>query len=117
MATTVRRDTLTLPAAPLGPENPLPALLPLEEAHTLAESERAALPAEMARQVGYGPLRSVLPTRILDGYGRQRAPASLDTLVIENDRLRVTVLPGLGGRVGSLFHKPSGKELLYTYRR
>ncbi|WP_326687073.1 DUF5107 domain-containing protein [Streptomyces sp. NBC_01795] len=114
MATTVRRSTLTLPAAPLGPENPLPALLPLDEAHTLEESERAALPVEMARQVGYGPLRSVLPTRILDGYGRRRSPTSLDTLVIENDRLRATVLPGLGGRVSSLFHKPSNRELLYT---
>ncbi|UNS99760.1 DUF5107 domain-containing protein [Streptomyces tubbatahanensis] len=114
MATTVRRSTRTLPVAPLGPENPLPALLPLDEAHTLEESERAALPAEMARQVEYGPLRSVLPARVFDGYGRRRAPAPLDTLVLENDRLCVTVLPGLGGRVASLFHKPSGQELLYA---
>ncbi|MEU5832506.1 DUF5107 domain-containing protein [Streptomyces diacarni] len=114
MATTVRRSTRTLPVAPLGPENPLPALLPLDEAHTLQESERAALPAEMARQVGYGPLRSVLPARVFDGYGRRRDPAALDTLVLENDRLCVTVLPGLGGRVASLFHKPSGRELLYA---
>lgn len=112
--TTVRRSTLTLPVAPLGPENPLPALLPLDEAHTLEESERAALPAEMARQVGYGPLRSVLPARVLDGYGRRREPAALDTLVIENDRLRATVLPAFGGRIASLFHKPTGRELLYS---
>ncbi|MDJ1132690.1 DUF5107 domain-containing protein [Streptomyces iconiensis] len=114
MATTVRRSTLTLPVAPLGPENPLPALLPLDETHSLEESERAALPAEMARQVGYGPLRTVLPARLLDGYGRQREPAQLDTLVIENDRLRATVLPGLGGRIASLFHKPTRRELLYA---
>lgn len=114
MATTVRRSTRTLPVAPLGPENPLPALLPLDEAHTLEESERAALPAQMARQVGYAPLRSVLPTRVLDGYGRQRTKAPLAALVLENDRLRVTVLPGLGGRVASLFHKPTGRELLYA---
>lgn len=114
MATTVRRSTLTLPVAPLGPENPLPALLPLDETHSLEESDRAALPPDMARQVGYGPLRSVLPARILDGYGRQRDAAPLDTLVIENDRLRATVLPGLGGRIASLFHKPTERELLYT---
>ncbi|MGP3976440.1 DUF5107 domain-containing protein [Streptomyces sp. 8N114] len=114
MATTVRRSTRTLPAAPLGPENPLPALLPLDEAHTLDESERAALPPEVARQVGYAPLRSVLPTRVLDGYGRRRTPTRLDTLVLENDQLRVTVLPGLGGRIASLFHKPTARELLYV---
>jgi hypothetical protein len=123
--TTLRRTTVTLPRAggtpwaagptgTVGPENPLPPLLPLDEMHTLDERERAALPAEMARQVGYRPLSSVLPTRILDGYTRERTPAPLDALVIENDRLRATVLPGLGGRVHSLHHKPSGRELLYT---
>ncbi|MBO8187051.1 DUF5107 domain-containing protein [Streptomyces spirodelae] len=114
MATTVRRSTRTLPAAPLGPENPLPALLPPDEAHVLTDADRAALPARMARQVGYAPLRSVLPTRVLDGYGRQRTPTRLDTLVLENDRLRATVHPGLGGRLASLFHKPTGRELLYV---
>ncbi|WP_245996189.1 DUF5107 domain-containing protein [Streptomyces armeniacus] len=113
-STTVRSSILTLPVAPVGPENPLPPLLPLDEMHTIEESERAALPPSMARQVGYEPLSSVLPTRILDGYGRDRAPAGLDTLVIESDRLRATVLPGLGGRIHSLHHKPTGRELLYT---
>ncbi|MGW0550414.1 DUF5107 domain-containing protein [Streptomyces altiplanensis] len=113
MATTVRRAVLTLPAAPLGPENPLPVLRPLDETHVIDERSRALLPRDMARQVGYEPLRTLLPVRVLDGYGRERAQTDLDTIVIENDRLRATVLPGLGGRVHSLFHKPSGRELLY----
>ncbi len=114
MPTTLRHTTVTLPLAPVGPENPLPPLLPLDEMHTVDERERAQLPAEMARQVGYAPLRSVLPARILDGYTRERTPAALDALVLENDRLRATVLPGLGGRIHSLFHKPTGRELLYS---
>ncbi|MEU0806018.1 DUF5107 domain-containing protein [Streptomyces sp. NPDC005970] len=113
MATTVRRTTLTLPTAPLGPENPLPALRLPREVHRIDEHTRATLPAEMARQTAYEPLSSVLPVRLRDGYGRGRAPAGLDALVIENDRLRATVLPGLGGRVYSLHHKPTGRELLY----
>ncbi|MEU8826746.1 DUF5107 domain-containing protein [Streptomyces sp. NPDC048636] len=113
MATTVRRTTLTLPAAPLGPGNPLPALRPLDETHRVDEDVRATLPADMARQVAYRPLRSVLPVRLLDGYGRDRVPTALEALVLENDHLRVTVLPGLGGRVHSLHHKPTGRELLY----
>ncbi|ATL31851.1 DUF5107 domain-containing protein [Streptomyces formicae] len=111
--TTVRRDVLTLPAAPLGPENPLPALRPLDEVHTLDERAKEGLPRDMARQLGYEPLRGILPVRLLDGYGRERTETPIDTLVIENDRLRATVLPGYGGRVHSLFHKPAGRELLY----
>ncbi|MFJ2768795.1 DUF5107 domain-containing protein [Streptomyces sp. NPDC087300] len=111
--TTVRRDVLTLPAAPLGPENPLPALRPLDEVHTLDERAKEGLPRDMARQLGYEPLRGILPARLLDGYGRERTETPIDTIVIENDRLRATVLPGYGGRVHSLFHKPTGRELLY----
>ncbi|KAF4407914.1 DUF5107 domain-containing protein [Streptomyces lycii] len=114
MPTTVRRAVLNLPGVPVGPDNPLPALRPLDELHRIGEEERAALPAGMARQIGYEPLRSVLPERLRDGYGRDREPIALDTAVIENDRLRATVLTGLGGRVHSLLHKPSGRELLYT---
>ncbi|MBO0511199.1 DUF5107 domain-containing protein, partial [Streptomyces beijiangensis] len=115
MATTVRRAVLTLPAAPLGPENPLPALRPLDETHVVdvAEEGRRDLPRDMARQLGYEPLRTLLPVRVLDGYGRERTPTGLDAIIIENDRLRVTVLPGLGGRIQSLFHKTTGRELLY----
>ncbi|MFH8619623.1 DUF5107 domain-containing protein [Streptomyces sp. NPDC017979] len=114
MATTVRRTVLTLPAAPVGAANPLPALRPLDEVHVLDEHAKRDLPRDMARQIGYEPLRTLLPVRILDGYGRDRAPAELDAIVIENDRLRATVLPGLGGRIHSLHHKPTDRELLYV---
>jgi len=113
VVTTIRRDVLTLPAAELGPNNPLPPLRPLDEMHRIDERDREGLPRDMARQIGYEPLRSVLPERIRDGYDRQRAPRETDAIVIENDRLRATVLPGYGGRVVSLFHKPSQRELLY----
>lgn len=113
MATTVRRTVVSIPAASLGAENPLPALRPLDELHRLDAGDRAQLPADMARQLGYAPLRSLLPVRLRDGYRRERVPAELDAVVIENDRLRATVLPGLGGRLYSLVHKPAGRELLY----
>ncbi|WP_049574275.1 DUF5107 domain-containing protein [Streptomyces sp. SBT349] len=113
-ATTIRRSTVTLPVAALGPENPLPPLLPRDDPHRVDARLRATLPPDMARQVGYAPLTSVLPTRLRDGYGRDRVMTELDTIVIENDRLRATVLPGFGGRVHSLHHKPTGRDLLYT---
>ncbi|MFJ4897726.1 DUF5107 domain-containing protein [Streptomyces sp. NPDC088727] len=114
MATTVRRDVLTLPAAAVGPENPLPALRPLDEMHVVDDRDRAGLPRDMARQIGHEPLATVLPVAVLDGYGRERTAMDLDVIVIENDRLRATVLPGFGGRIHSLFHKPTGRDLVYT---
>ncbi|WP_030218292.1 DUF5107 domain-containing protein [Streptomyces bikiniensis] len=113
--TTVRRAVLTLPAAPLGPDNPLPALRAPARAgaHAVDARTLAGLPRDMARGIGRAPLRSLLPVPVRDGYGRDRAPADLDALVIENDRLRVTVLPGLGGRIHSLHHKPTGRELVH----
>ncbi|MEU2423609.1 DUF5107 domain-containing protein [Streptomyces sp. NPDC007851] len=124
IVTRIRREVLTLPAAELGPDNPLPPLRLLDDGgtahalqavgdHCLEERERDDPPRETGRQLGPGPLCSLLPVRIRDGYGRTREPRALDTLVIENDRLRATVLPGLGGRIASLVHLPTGRELLH----
>ncbi|WP_026151331.1 DUF5107 domain-containing protein [Streptomyces prunicolor] len=113
IVTTIRREVLTLPTAELGPDNPLPPLCPLDETHRVDDRDREDLPRDMARQVGYEPLRSLLPTRVRDGYDRDRTPRRIDALVIENDRLRATVLPALGGRIASLVHKPTDRELLY----
>ncbi|MFD6418980.1 DUF5107 domain-containing protein [Streptomyces sp. NPDC060194] len=115
MPTTVRRTVVNLPAAPLGAENPLPPLRTPNEVHQVDARTRAGLdlPREMDRQLGYAPLRSLLPVRVRDGYDRERAERGIDAIVIENDRLRATVLPGLGGRVHSLVDKREDRELLY----
>ncbi|MFI8089614.1 DUF5107 domain-containing protein [Streptomyces sp. NPDC086080] len=113
IVTTIRREVLTLPAAHLGPDNPLPPLRPLDETHRIEDRDKAGLPRDMARQIGYAPLHSLLPVPVRDGYDRDREPRPVDALVIENDRLRATVLPTLGGRIASLVHLPTGRELLY----
>ncbi|WP_255955590.1 DUF5107 domain-containing protein [Streptomyces odontomachi] len=112
-ATTIRCSALTLPAAPPGPPNPLPPLRPRAELHRIDTRSLTGLPRDMARQLRYEPLRGVLPTPLRDGYGRTRTETALPAIVLENDRLCVTVLPGLGGRVHSMVHKPTGRALLY----
>ena len=42
------------------------------------------------------------------------APKKYHFVVLENDQLKVTICPGLGGKVFSMIHKPSGKEILYV---
>ncbi|WP_424211068.1 DUF5107 domain-containing protein [Streptomyces sp. BI20] len=117
MATVVRRTTLTLPAAPLGPENPLPPLHPLPDPHVLDPRAREGIPPDMAYQMEWAPpLRSLLPVRVLDGYGRERTEREFTAIVLENEQLRATVLPELGGRIVSLVAldgTPEGRELLH----
>src|SRR5687767_302992 len=35
-------------------------------------------------------------------------------IVLENNKLKATICPDLGGKITSLVHKPSGKEVLYV---
>jgi tetratricopeptide (TPR) repeat protein len=107
----LRLETLTMPTADVGPVNPLPPLFTAPDLHTVVDPGEAD--AEMRHNVGYGRVRSVLPYLVQDGYGRDRRPAEHKVAVLENDALRATFLLDLGGRLWSLVHKPTGRELLY----
>jgi len=61
---------------------------------------------------GYGSGGTLLPYRLQDGYTRELTPQVFDVAVIENEFLRATFLLGLGGRLWSLYHLPSKRELL-----
>ncbi len=107
----LRLETLTMPTAEVGPVNPLPPMLATSDLHTVVDPGEAD--AEMRHNVGYGRVRSVLPYLVQDGYGRDRRAAEHKVAVLENDVLRATFLLNLGGRLWSLVHKPTGRELLY----
>ncbi|MBM3237964.1 DUF5107 domain-containing protein [Candidatus Poribacteria bacterium] len=80
----LRFETYKMPAARLGAENPLP------------------------------PLDGCMPHRLQDDYGRTRKEREFTAVVLENEVLRATFLTEIGGRLWSLFHKPSNRELLYV---
>jgi tetratricopeptide (TPR) repeat protein len=107
----LRLDTLTMPTAGIGAVNPLPPLFAERDLHAVVDAGEAD--EEMRRNIGYGRVRTVLPYLLQDGYGRDRHPAEHKVAVLENDVLRATFLLGLGGRLWSLLHKPTGRELLY----
>jgi hypothetical protein len=107
----LRLEALVMPTADVGPENPLPPLFSTADLHTVVDPGEAD--AEMWHNIGYGRVRSVLPYLVQDGYGRDRRPAEHTVAVLENDVLRATFLLDLGGRLWSLVHKPTGRELLY----
>ncbi|TCO33174.1 uncharacterized protein DUF5107 [Kribbella steppae] len=109
--TILSAQDLVLPAASLGAENPLPPLRSQQELHQV--QNLAELPAELRENIQYGRLHSPLPTLNQDGYDRELVDRTFPALVLENDHVRATVLPGVGGRLYSLVHKASGEELLY----
>ncbi len=107
----LRLESLTMPAAGLGPENPLPPLASRRDVHAGLEFD-PEIPPEDRQYVGYGHPGSCLPYLTQDGYRRHLDPRTFVTAVLENDVLRATFLLELGGRLWSLVHKPTGRELL-----
>lgn len=99
-------------AANLGGENPLPPLQAPRSAQGQPKVDDS-VPEEARRYLGWGATSGILPYRMQDQYDRDRRVRSLRAAVLENETLRATFLLDLGGRLWSLLHKPTGRELLY----
>jgi len=103
-------ENLTLPGARLEEENPLPFF---RDPHVDQRvNVRDSLPADKRHWLGWQTGLRVLPYRMQDRYTRQREPLTFCSIVLENEILKVTFLPELGGRLISLVHKPLERELL-----
>ena len=109
----LRLETLTLPTAPVGPDNPLPPLFTGADIHQVADMGDAD--QEMRENIEYGRVANILPYLTQDGYARNHDQAEADhqTAILENDVLRATFLLGTGGRLWSLVHKRTNRELLF----
>ncbi|NLZ68549.1 MAG: DUF5107 domain-containing protein [Spirochaetales bacterium] len=91
--------------------NPLPYFRATP--HDLSITTKEDVPAEYTHLLGLDCGRRVLPYSIQDRYSRDLKETDLKSIVIENDYLKATFLPTLGGRLISLFDKTQDKELLY----
>jgi len=107
----IRLEPLTMPAANLGPENPLPPILAAADVHAGSKIDASVSP-EDRDFLGWGNPPGLLPYRLQDGYDRNRSPRTFNVVVLENEYLRATFFPELGGRLWSLAHKATGRELL-----
>lgn len=109
--TALHVESITLPGARLGDENPLPFFRDpaVDTRVKVDDTVPAAKQALFGRETAF----RVLPYRMQDQYTRQKAPLTFRGLVLENEFLKATFLPEMGGRLISLLYMPLNQELLH----
>jgi hypothetical protein len=115
----VELSTLTLPTASVTVD-PLPPLRQASDLHSALIADRAlvtdGIDEEMADNLAYGHVSSLLPYLRQSHYGRDLIEIEHPTAVLGNDRVQATFLLGQGGRLWSLVDLATGRELLYANR-
>lgn len=106
----LRIENRKINAAQLGPDNPLPPLFPGRKQPQFICDQNVH--QEIVDNMKVGHVSSILPYSIQDRYMRQLQPTEFKVAVLENEILRASFLLEMGGRLWSLYHKPSGRELL-----
>lgn len=110
----IRLDHLILPAAGFPRDNPLPDLGGRRTDGASTDMPMTVCDEEYERLSPIaGATRGTLPYTVLDDYDRNKTMRGIQSVVLENDILRAEFVPRLGGRLWSLLHKPSGRELLH----
>lgn len=108
-------QTLRLPVADLGAENPLPLLQSSKELHDGAPpAVNSSIPADMGQRLQYGHPVGAYPYSLQDGYSRELVEQDVRVAVLENDVLRATFLLDYGGRLWSLVHRETGRNLVFN---
>ncbi len=109
--TELRAERFVTQAAPLGPKNAMPPMH-CSPRKRVDPHDRAYQARHDGLRLGYGCGGTLLPYRTQDDYSRQLRRQAFPSFVLENAWLRATFIPALGGRLWSLTHKPTQRELL-----
>ncbi|MFE5587521.1 DUF5107 domain-containing protein [Kitasatospora sp. NPDC056531] len=112
MTSTLRTDVLRI----VGTPDPVGGTLPILQGLPQQTAAGVGVDAEMRRNLAYGVPHTLLPYTRQGGYDRDRTEREVPCVVLENETLTATFLPSLGGRLWSLVHRPSGRELLHRNR-
>ena len=105
----IRQEVFKIMGAELNGVNPLPSFRARKCGITVPDEN---FPENLRE--GLGHLSKPLPYLMQDRYTRERKLLSLKSLVLENEYLKVTVLPEYGGRIHAIYDKVLGEELLFT---
>jgi len=103
---------ISIQGAQIGGDNPLPIFRNQNRDRSVKLLNEFS--AEQTNLIGYEAGEIYLPHRWQDRYTRELKAREISTVVLENENLRATFLPELGGRLYSLFNKENQQELLFT---
>jgi len=103
---------IPLMGAEVGPENPMPDLKNVSYIHATFQTTEWVTETDR-KYFGVGKIDTLLPYLSQDNYTRERRMRNYNAVILENEFLRAVFLPDFGGRLWSLVHKPTGRELLY----
>lgn len=105
------QQTTDVKIVDFGKESSLPLLFEVDKKDDVMAS---ALPEGDGLYLRYQFIKSAFPYCAQDNYSRTLTGKRLECLVLENDFLRASFAPSLGGKLWSLFDKVAGKELLFA---
>jgi hypothetical protein len=112
-STKVRRETINLPMARLGPPSNLPRFRWQQPIQNRPTPPNFGLTEEESSQGFNWGEDTILPYQVSDDYDRELRLGELEVVVIENGRLRAVVVPSLGGRLIELKDLASGRNLVF----
>ncbi len=110
MLSTLTVSKELFPIADYSKESSLPSIAKAGEKEVPSVSE---LTEEDELFVGYGDVRDIFPYRMQDLYTRERKEKELDVVILENQYLKATFAPTLGGKLLSLIDKAKKRDLLF----
>lgn len=109
----LERFNMVIKSAMLGEDCPLPAISGM---FNLQQRLKPNLGEDDGVFLGYGFLEGSFPYPQQHLYNRELSETEIETYVLENNFLKATFIPSLGGRLWSLIDKTSGRELTYCNR-
>ena len=92
-------------------ENPLPIFRDRQKDKQIFSD--GTLTEESMENIGYEIGFRVLPYKLQDRYNRSKTNIKLNTVVIENDKIKAVFLCEYGARLYSMQDKETGKEILF----
>jgi hypothetical protein len=100
-----------MPGVDLNGESSLP---PIAGMINVQQRTQSVLDEDDGLFIGFGFVSSPFPYRLQDMYGRKLRDMDFKIAILENEHLKATFVPSLGGRLWSLFDKDKGRELTFS---
>lgn len=109
----VYKEDFAIKSADIFQESPYP-FFRSKDPNLHYDCDKLNVPQNERETFGYGAGWRVLPYRMQNSYNTANKIKTYNSVVLENNILKVRILPDFGGMVYSIYHKKLEKELIYS---